>query len=308
VSHEDIKIAFFMIVTDRDIMIADYSVRSYGKIRDVPFKLIIYSNWISSALKKRYFPLWREYPFVEIIEPEGQTDEAKPSDRRLWGPFELGCTIWDRELKKITSDYHATVDADFEILRPQFINHMLDRLDADPNLVAMASDYSPYNPQVYDSYVDEVISLNERWHTWFCIYKREALKSDVSHAYFSEMLPGSGTRSVWDDAGWLQKSLRERYGFELAAVGEEYQNCFIHYGQFGENQHVTEKNVALYRRVQILRKVGLFGSRDLIGRLIGRLLNRVLFRKFDRGHFVTGWAQGWREWTQTKDWPPCSKD
>lgn len=47
----DVKITFFMIVTDRDLVIADYAVRGYGKIKDIPFKLRVYSNWITSTLK-----------------------------------------------------------------------------------------------------------------------------------------------------------------------------------------------------------------------------------------------------------------
>ena len=112
---DDVKITFVMIVTDPDVVIADYAVRSYVKIKGIKFALRIYSNWVSSSLKRRYFPRWRKLPFVEIIEPDGQTDENKPTDRSLEGPFERCDTIWDRELKKIDAPYHATVDADFEI-------------------------------------------------------------------------------------------------------------------------------------------------------------------------------------------------
>jgi hypothetical protein len=67
---DDVKITFFMIVTDRDILIADYAVRSYAKIKGIPFKLRVYSNWISSALKQKYFPAWHKFEFVEIVENE----------------------------------------------------------------------------------------------------------------------------------------------------------------------------------------------------------------------------------------------
>jgi hypothetical protein len=168
---DDVKITFFMIVTDRDMVIADYAVKSYAKIKGIPFKLRVYSNWISSALKQKYFPVWHQFEFVEIVENEWQTDDKKPLDHTLEGPFELGATIWDRELKKIQTPYHATVDADFEIIDAKFIPIILDKLDANPNLVAISTDYSPTEPESYDSYSDEVICLNERWHTWFCIYR-----------------------------------------------------------------------------------------------------------------------------------------
>ena len=35
-----------MIVTPRDVVIADYAVRSYGRIRDLDFKLAVYSNYL----------------------------------------------------------------------------------------------------------------------------------------------------------------------------------------------------------------------------------------------------------------------
>jgi len=35
---DDVKITFFMLVTDRDILIADCAVRSYAKIKNRQFK------------------------------------------------------------------------------------------------------------------------------------------------------------------------------------------------------------------------------------------------------------------------------
>ena len=107
-----IKITFFMIVTDPDVIIADYALRSYAKIKGIAFKLLVYSNWVSSSLKQRFFPEWRKFDFVEIIENEWQTDANKPTDRRLHGPYERYDTICSRELRKIDTPYHATADAD----------------------------------------------------------------------------------------------------------------------------------------------------------------------------------------------------
>jgi hypothetical protein len=179
---DDVEITFFMIVTDPDVVIADYAVRSYAKIQGVRFRLRIYSNWVSSSLKRRYFLRWRAFSFVEIVEPTWHTDDNKPVDRRLEGPFERCDTIWDRELKRIDSPYHATVDADFEILDSMFVPIMLRHLGNDPKLIAMATDYTPTVTNYYDSYSGKVICLSERWHTWFCIYKHAALQCQISHA------------------------------------------------------------------------------------------------------------------------------
>jgi hypothetical protein len=291
--NNDVKITFFMIVTDRDMVIADYAVRSYAKIKGVSFKLRVYSNWISSVLKQKYFPAWSQFEFVEIVENEWQTDDKKPTDPTLWGPFELGYTIWDRELKKIETPYHATVDADFEILDPKFILVMLAQLDSNPNLVAMSTDCNLLTPEYYDSYSDEVICLNERWNTWFCIYKCDALKCHVSHAYYEEIVSGSVRRNAWDDAGYFQKELKDIHGYQLSVLDSGYQPCFIHYGSFGQNRDIIESNVSLYRQLRILGKRGLFGNSDIFTTKISRFLNRVLFDSADknRGKFVHGWTK-----------------
>ena len=296
---DEVKITFFMIVTDPDLVMADYAVRSYAKIRHLKFTLRIYSNWVSSSFKRRYFPSWRKLSFVEIVDPEWHSDENKPTDPRLEGPFERCDTIWDRELKKIDTPYHATVDADFEILDSSFVPIMLARLDSEPNLVAMSTDYTPTVTNHYDSYSNNVICLNERWHTWFCIYKRLALKCEISHAVHVETISGSVRYKSWDTSGYFQKALKNDYNFELEVLDPKYQFCFIHYGAFSKNRNIHEWNVGLYRCLQILRKRGLFGHDDgLVGKVdhwakrLGNIINRLCFGHVDRSKYWPGWGQG----------------
>jgi hypothetical protein len=141
---------------------------------------------------------------------------------------------------------------------------MLAELDADPNLVAMSTDYSPDIPNWQNPYDGRVFSLKERWHTWFCIYKREALKCQVSHWQHKESDPNTGELNVWDSTGFFQKALREDYGYELKAIDRKYQPCFLHYGAFSKNKDINESNIQLFRRLHILGKKGLFGQRDLL--------------------------------------------
>lgn len=284
------KITFFMIVTDRDIVIANYAVKSYTKIKNIPFKLRIYSNWISSELKQKYFPVWRQFEFVEIIEYEWQSDERKPTDTRLEGPFEKCATVWDRELKRIETPYFATVDADFEILNAKFIPVMLNQLETNSNLVAISTDYGQTVQECYDPYSDEVICLNERWHTWFCIYKQEALQCNVSHAYYEEIVSGRVSRIAWDETGYFQKALKDVHKFDLAVLDAKYQPCFIHYGVFSKNVDINETNVTTYRRLQILRKNG-FGKYDFLTRKLANRLNTIIFRQVDRTKYVDGWGK-----------------
>lgn len=289
---DDIKITFFMLVTDRDIVVADYAVRSYAKIRHLPFRLRIYSNWISSSLKSRYFPEWRKFDFVDVIDNDWQRDENRPNDPNLEGPFESCDDLWDRELKKITTPYHATVDADFEILDPRFIDVMLAQLDADLQLIAMSTDYSPTLESVYDTYSGEYIRANERWHTWFCIYRREALECDVSHAYHEEIIPGPVPRNTWDSAGYFQKALKEEFGYRLAVIDRSYQPYFIHYGAFAKNRHIDQRNIGIYRRIQIMRKRGVLGVNNRVTRRLAGTLDGMIFGRVDRGTYVEGWKPG----------------
>jgi hypothetical protein len=283
-------ITFFMLVTDRDMVIADYSVRSYAKITSFPFKLVIYSNWVLSSLRDRYFTEWRKLPYVEIWENPEHTDDRKPQERYLWGPFELCYTIWDRELKKLTSTpYHATVDADFEILDPDFIDEMMRRLEANPKLIAMSAEYNPKTPEYFDSYSNEIITLNERWQTQFCIYKRDALECQVSHMYHVELQPGPVSRSVWDDAGYFQRGLK-LMGYELEVVDPKYAPSFMHYSAFGQNRHIDEHNIAFYRWVQLaLQRASQLVPAFIMNRLAWRV-NKLLFPQLDRSTYAPGWG------------------
>lgn len=273
-------ITFFMPVTDRDMVIADYSVRSYAKITGIPFKLVVYSNWVLSSLRAKYFPRWRELPFVEIWEDPKQTDDRKPSDPKLWGPFELCYPLWDRELKKLTATpFHATVDADCEILDENFIHVMLRRFEENPRLIAMSTDYNPRIASYHDSYSNRVITLNERWHTHFCVYRREALKCPVSHAYHED------AHGVWDDAGYFQRALKLA-GYDLEVLDSRYRRSYVHYGAFGQNRHIDEGNVALYRRLAIVRRIG-----DPVTSLAARAASAVIYRNASRGTYAPGWAR-----------------
>jgi hypothetical protein len=284
------KVMFFMITTDRGIVIADYAVRSFEKISGVSFVLRIFPNWVRADLKRRYIDKWRRLPWVEIIDNDWQTEANRPADRRLDGPFEHYDAIWDRELKLLDTPYHATVDSDFEILDGSFVKVILNYLDAHPNVALMSTDYSPTR-ECFESFSQKQVLLHECWHTWFCIYRRVALECDVSHSAFVKTQEDSEIPAVWDSASRFQQALKEVHGFDLAALDFSYQQCFIHYGAFSKNRHINRRNVAAYRRLQIAKMVGFFGSGDLIGRRLATVLDRAIFRSVDRSRHLTGWGQ-----------------
>lgn len=143
-----------------------------------------------------------------------------------------------------------------------------------------------------------MICLNERWHPWFCIYKREALQCNVSHAYYEEIIPGPVPRNAWDTMGYFQRALKQTHGWQLSALDPKYQPCFIHYAAFAKNRDINEDNVALYRRLMILQRRGFFGCANWVARKFDRFftkplahcLYRILFRRVDRSRYLPGFG------------------
>jgi hypothetical protein len=250
-------ITFFMIVTPRDAVIADYAVKSYRKLRNLDYALVVYSNYLLPEQKRFYFPRWERNPRVRIVRNEHhdldiEAIKSRIDSEDLEGPFEYCDPIWDRELPKIQTAYVAQVDADFEILNPRFVYYMIDALGHDPQLIGYSTDYSP--PAVtFEPYKGHYIILNERNHTWFCIYRREAFAlSQVSHAYYREELTASSIRvSGWDSSAWFQKSLRDQ-GWRFDYLHGRFRRDFIHYGAFSKNTLVTRDTVATFRRVALV--------------------------------------------------------
>jgi hypothetical protein len=251
------EVTFFMIVTPRDVVIADYAVRSYARIRDVDFTLLVYSNYLLPEQKAYYFPRWEALPYVQIARnPHHDNDirsiQARIQSDSLEGPFEYCDPIWDRELRKIHTPFVATVDADFEILNSRFLTLMMRRLRAEEDLVGFSTDYSATDV-VHEPYSGNTIILNERNHTWFCIYKQMAFeRSQVSQAFHREMLVGAPVeRNCWDSCAYFQKSLRDQ-GLRFDYLHGQFRHEFIHYGAFSKNTTVTRQTVAIFRWFAIL--------------------------------------------------------
>jgi hypothetical protein len=274
------EITFFMIVTPRDVVIADYAIRSYRRIRGVDFRLLVYSNYLLPDQKAYYFPRWEALPFVEIARnPHHDADIAGIGARihaeRLEGPFEYCDPIWDRELRTIEAPLIATVDADFEVLRQRFLQVMLRRLHDEPDLVGMSTDYSA-TEVVHEPYSGNTIILNERNHTWFCIYKRKAFeRSQVSHAFHREMLVGAPVeRNCWDSCAYFQKSLRDQ-GLRFDYLRGKYRRDFIHYGAFSKNTSVTRQSVGMFRQLAIVEHVLPWRAARIIRRARALVLPRL---------------------------------
>jgi hypothetical protein len=254
-------ITFFMIVTDRDALIADFCIKSFSLLRDLKFKLVVYCNWMTSLNREKYLEKWRKsYPFVEIVKPEWMVEENRPRAScygyGLQGPYERPEVPWDRELPKYKTKYYATIDADFEVLNPEFLYVMLANLEKSSAAGWLGTDETI--DRAYTGYEYEGKNIiHSRIDTWCAIYRRETLACKVSHLYYEEKsLEENVNIDLWDCAALKQLALRYIHGYQGICLSRHYQHHFIHYAAFSKNRHIGETNVELYRYLMVLRKIG----------------------------------------------------
>ena len=292
------EVTFFMLVTDADAIIADYSIRSYRLLaqRKIDFRLCVYGNCLSPGIADRYYPKWKRYPYVDIRDNREHVTPTYPRrgysftspegvPQMLMGDWETCATIWAREVPSLPSPLVATVDADFEILKPGFIKFAIDRLNVSPDLAGISSDYDPDRPSHNETYSCRTVFMHQRWHTWFCIYRKAYLDIDVSPYYYEEM-NSDGEVHVHDAYGYLQHTLMDRHGLRFEVLGAKWRGQHIHYGSFVQNQKIHLGNVAVYRRLRILMKRGLIprlgftGNLGRLNRWVGYGIHELFMRRF----------------------------
>jgi len=268
------NVTFFMLLTNRDCLMADCAIKSYSKLWDKKrkfgygdFILFVYCNCLSNTNKEKYIVKWKQFPYVSLFDNEekiaaagtafqpGQIIVSPEGILRKRDDFaESYDELWTTELKNFKTPYIVTADADFEILNPDFYFHLMDEIESNPFFIAASTNYDETR-LVFDTYSNRNILLHERSHTWFCIYKREAFdKSNVSHFYYEEN--NDGMIHAYDSAALFQSRLREK-GFGFYTLPKSYCNSFIHYGAGSKNKSLTEKNFKFYRAASILTECGL---------------------------------------------------
>lgn len=261
------SIALFMIVTRRDLCIARHSIPSYDAIaaRHPGLTLVIYANGLTQTQKDACFPAWAARRHVRIIDNTAAPGSCLPkAGDVLTTPLghaitlDDGCKhhdeVWTRELPRLEADFVGTCDADFEVLDAGFFDEMVRRLEQDPKLAAVSTDYSATKEGHWESYSGREITLHERWHTWCCLYRREALCAGHQHHFHSTT--EDGVMHCYDSAAWMQERLIEA-GWHMEHLPDEYQGDFIHYGAFSKNLSLQDCSVGRFRCLAIGRKVGL---------------------------------------------------
>ena len=291
------EVTFFMLVTDPCALIADYAIRSYRLLEhvNIDFRLRVYGNCLSPLVRDRYFPRWGKLPYVELDDNRAHVTETYPRRGAMIaspegvpftidGNYELCPTVWGRELPKLPTPFVATVDADFEILDAAFVKRALARLKAAPDLAGVSASYGPDRPAHLETYRQRTVFMHQRWDTWFCIYRKSCLDAGVSPFLYEETAV-DGTVHVYDAYSHLQHALLAQ-GWRFEAAGPECQNQFIHYTSFGQNQNVTTRTIAAYRRYRILMHRGLIprlgfkGARGRLNRWVGYGVYELFMRRF----------------------------
>ena len=287
-------VTLFMLVTDRDCMIADYTISSYLKIYKQrktfgyqDFVLFIYLNCLSERNILKYKEKWASYPYTSIFDNAekisaserpypGQPLVSPEGVARSYDDYaESYDELWSTELVKFRTPFVATVDADFEVLHADFYFYLFGQLEQHADLIAASSNYNG-TALIYDSYSKRNIILNERNHTWFCIYRKEAFSiSSRSHYYF-ETHTSKGEISAYDSGAYFQHDLRTNHHYKFAALPKKFNCSYIHYGAASKNRSLNSGNVGFYRRAVILHAVGLvYGSENKLSCWINKITRKI---------------------------------
>ena len=289
-----------MLVTDRDCIIADYSIRSYRKIYRQKraygcrhFVLFIYLNCLSEKNVRRYKKKWASYPYTVVYDNAGKISKGEHPypGQQIVSPegvtrscddyAECYDELWSTELIKFTTPYIATVDADFEVLYPDFYFYLFGELDTHPEYIAASSNHSA-TAVLYDTYSRRNIVLHERNHTWFCIYRREAFTISTRSHYYYETGTSADEILAFDSAAYFQHDLRINHNYLFAVLPGRFRSSFIHYGAASKNKSLHNRNIGFYRRVSILRTVGVvYGSKSRVASLLNKIIMKTTSILFD---------------------------
>jgi hypothetical protein len=223
-----------MIVTPPDSHIARYAVRKLARSLHESLHLCIYFNGLNPNLQRRIRQHVQGNPYVQLKDNYAQIAENREAIAAQVGKvmvtanghacelreglYEPQAEIWSRELVRFTEfDLAGIVDPDFEILEPDFIAGIQGAFADDERLGFFSTNYSP-TVEFYDSYSREHCILEQRYHTWFCLYRRRALELESDFYFYEER---GGKVRKWDHSARLQEKLHSVHGFSGRALAPE---------------------------------------------------------------------------------------
>ena len=162
---DGVSLTLFMLVTNRDCVIADYTIHRYKKLWSLirSFRLKVYANCLSSTNKQRYFPRWHALTYLDLVDNEADGPIVRRKGERFTTPegialrYNDDCEhydeVWTREQRKCNTPFFGTVDADFEVLNARFFLTMLRQLETDDKLAGISTDYSPTVASILERHV-----------------------------------------------------------------------------------------------------------------------------------------------------------
>jgi hypothetical protein len=289
--------AFLMIVSPRDYPIALCTIPSLARLAESSpcFQATVYCNGLSVQQIGQIAELLRGHnrivlkdntEYLQSIRDTMKIGHFVPHTGTIrQGFYEIAPEIWSRELVLLSADFVAIIDSDFEILDGEFVNVMLGEFARLPQLAFYSTCYSP-DYEGFESYAQEEAKIVERWHTWFCIYRRTSLEKCHDFNFYEER---DGRLPVkYDHSAMLQKILQHRYGYVGKALSNAYHSQFVHYASFAQNRSLEGMRLRLYRVVRIAMQNGWAHKHHsaIIARIVRKLADAV-WRMFRLGRFDT---------------------
>lgn len=210
------KVEFFMMLTNRSMLLAKYTIASYAKVYDrlkddYEIKLICYLNAINyekyqdcldSIIKSKPF-----CDFVQFVEGKygnkqfewvGNQYRVKGTNRYYPLPMITPSEGQDEFFQQSTADYFVTVDDDFEILNPEFVYDMLQYVEKH-DIVVISTDVTK-NVFFFDKHSNFNTELQPRNNTWFCLYSVK-YRLPISMAVRDEFCSDTGETYIWTSGG-----------------------------------------------------------------------------------------------------------
>jgi hypothetical protein len=269
VSGSRAELTLLMLVTPPDAPIARYAIRALLRsIAALPeIAVVVYLNGLSKEEENDFRCLvagWE--PQVTTMSNRahlaslghirvGEWYTAASGVRALReGPYENGSEVWSRELVALNSPYVGIIDGDFEVFHPGLILTALRTLREQPAVGFFSSDYSETRV-IFDSFSNRQAKLMERWHTWFCVYRRACLREYHDFSYVEIQDSEGGLPLKMDHSARLQQELIAR-GWRGHSYNSSYAWQYLHYGAFAKNADLRGLRLTVYRFCMILKHNG----------------------------------------------------
>lgn len=317
------SIEFFMMLTNRSVYLAKYTVKSYHKVYEklkdkYDIQLTVYLNSINYSKYENNIRKLSTYSFVVLRESATKASDfiwkndhylSKSNGLRYTLPMERMSEGQDIAYKEFQSDYIVTVDDDFEVLNPDFIEILLNKMEETPNLGVISTERTQTHKK-FDNYSQGYIIAQERNDTWFCMYKQESKVQGISMElldkyicdngdvytwspnapdkiswknYYEITQTKEGDRYSWDGAALLQEEIRKSFNhpvISLSDINPDLTRQYVHYAGFGKNVSVNTPIKVFFYRYFYLRKIyGISVFPDSLNQFVKKVY-RKLFKVF----------------------------